>query len=320
MNFSILLVLKNRSNYTVRLMHKWNLEKFPHKIWIADGGNDSHIEALLLNKENFKNLEYEYIRYPFDSTLEDFYKKMASAVMKIDTDTTLLMDNDDFIDVDGINKCVEILNDHSYCSARGLMQDMQGNNMYSLYPDSIIESSAAERVVEQTKRFHSNWHNVARTKYIQAMWKIIEIANPQYFRVVEQATSYLNTVFGNSYRGNFSWMHHEYSERIQTQSGSLGDHFPDQRTWIESSHDPKLWLEEFNKLTEMIGAAISYHDQIPIEEGLKIFRECYHLKLPDLKDLLDTRISQAFDLGYNYNKIDQMLQIMTDLNIEKAEK
>ena len=54
MNFSILLVLKNRSNYTVRLMHKWNLEKFPHKIWIADGGNDSHIEALLLNKENFK--------------------------------------------------------------------------------------------------------------------------------------------------------------------------------------------------------------------------------------------------------------------------
>ena len=35
--------------------------------------------------------------------------------------------------------------------------------------------------------------------------------------------------------------------------------------------------------------------------------------------MLDTRISQAFDLGYNYNKIDQMLQIMQDLNIEKPE-
>ena len=39
--------------------------------------------------------------------------------MKIDTDTTMLMDNDDFIEVDGINRCVEILKDNSYCSARG---------------------------------------------------------------------------------------------------------------------------------------------------------------------------------------------------------
>lgn len=316
MNFSILLVLKDRSHYTMRLMNKWNAEKFPYKIWIADGGQDHRVELALLNKQNFENLNYEYIRYPFDATLEDFYKKMTSATMKIDTDTTLLMDNDDFIDVDGINKCVEILDDHSYCSARGLMQDMQGNNMYSLYPDSIIGDSAAERVVKQTQKFHSNWHNVARTKYIQAMWKIIQVANPQNFRIVEQSTCYLNTVFGNSYRGDFPWMHHEYSQRIQLSSGDLGAHFPAQESWINSNY----WLEEFNKLTEIVGAAISYHDQIPIEEGLKIFRECYHFKLPDLKDLLDTRISQAFDLGYNYNKIDQMLQVMKDLNIEKAER
>ena len=91
MNFSILLVLKDRSHYTVRLMNKWNAEKFPYKIWIADGGQDHRIESALLNKQNFKNLEYEYIRYPFDSTFEDFYKKMASAAMKIDIQAHVLL-------------------------------------------------------------------------------------------------------------------------------------------------------------------------------------------------------------------------------------
>ena len=314
MNFSILLVLKDRSRYTKRLMNKWNSEKFPYKIWIADGGKDDAIASVLSDKSNFSNLDYEYMRYPFDATLQDFHNKMASAVMKIDTDTTMLMDNDDFIEVDGINRCVEILKDNSYCSARGLMQTVYGDNMYELYPDSIIGSSAAERVIKQTQQFHSNWHNVARTKYIQAMWKIIKIANPQNFRIVEQSTCYLNTVFGNSYRGDFPWMHHGQSERIQLSSGTLQSHFPSQQEWINSGY----WLEEFNKLTEMVGAAISYHDGVSIEDGLKIFRECYHFKLPELKDLLDIRVSQAFKLGYNYNKIDQMLQVMQELNIEKA--
>ena len=314
--FSILLVLKDRSSYTVRLMNKWNSENFPYKIWIADGGKDRHTEALLLNKENFKNLNYEYLRYPFDESLQDFYKKMSDAVMKIDTDTTLLMDNDDFIEVEGINKSMQVLEDQSYSSARGLMQDTQGNNMYNLYPDSIIGNSASERVIKQTKNFHGNWHNVSKTNHIQAAWNMIHVENPLNFRIVEQATSYLGAIWGNGYRGDFPWMHHEYSQRIQLSSGDLGAHFPAQESWINSNY----WLGEFNKLTEIVGAAISYYDQIPIDEALKIFRECYHFKLPDLKDLLDVRISQAFDLGYDYNKIGHMFQIMEHLDIKRAKK
>ena len=54
MNFSILLVLKDRSHYTMRLMNKWNAEKFPYKIWIADGGQDHRVELALVNKQNFE--------------------------------------------------------------------------------------------------------------------------------------------------------------------------------------------------------------------------------------------------------------------------
>ena len=309
--FSVLMPLKDRVSYTRRIMNKWNSEKFPYEIIIADGGQDLDIEEELSDKSNFENLNYTYIKYPFDMELSDFYAKMADAATKIKTSTVMMMDNDDFIEVEGIKKCIEILEDTSYCSARGLMQDMAGNIMYKEYPDSIIGDTAADRIIEQTKHFHGNWHNIARTNHIQAMWKIIKIANPANFRIIEQATSYLNTVWGNSYRGDFPWMHHEYSQRIRMKSGDLGAHFPSQEQWINADY----WLEEFNKLTEIVGATISYHDKTPINKALKTFRDCYHFKLPHLKDLLNNRINQAYELGYDYNRIDQMFKIMQECKI-----
>jgi len=309
--FSILMPLKDRVSYTRRIMNKWNSEKFPYEIIIADGGQDLYIEEELSDKSNFENLNYTYIKYPFDMELNNFYAKMADAVMKIKTSTVCLMDNDDFIDTDSISKCLEILKDPTYSSARGLMQDTTGRNMYSEYPDSIIADTAATRMIEQTKHFHGNWHNITRTNHIQAQWKMIEVVKPNNFRIVEQITGYMNTIFGNSHRGDFPWMMHEYSQRIKMQSGDLGAHFPSQEEWISANY----WPEEFNKMTELVGAAISYHDKTPIDEALKIFRESYHFKLPHLKDLLNNRINQAFELGYNYNKIDQMLKIMEECQV-----
>jgi len=313
--FSILLVLKDRTSYTRRLMNKWNSENFPFKILIADGGKDLETQNWLSNKSNFENLDYEYLRYPFDESLQNFYAKMADAVMKIKTSTVCLMDNDDFIDIEGIKKCLEILKDSTYSSARGLMQDTTGRNMYADYPNSIIANTATDRMIEQTKHFHGNWHNVTRSNHIESQWRMIEVVSPNNFRITEQITGYLNTIWGNSYRGNFPWMIHEHSPRIETQYGSLGDHFPDQRTWIECSHAPEAWLQEFNKMTEVVSAAISHHDKIPIDEALKIFRESYHFKLPHLKDLLNNRINQAYELGYDYNRINQMFKIMQECKI-----
>ena len=303
--------LKDRVSYTRRIMNKWNSEKFPYEIIIADGGQDLDIEEELSDKSNFENLNYTYIKYPLDKELDDFYKKMADAVMKIKTSTVCLMDNDDFIDTEGIETCLEILKDSTYSSARGLMQDTTGRNMYADYPNSIIANTATDRMIEQTKHFHGNWHNVTRSNHIESQWRMIEVVSPNNFRIVEQITGYMNTIFGNSYRGNFPWMCHEHSQRIRMKSGDLGAHFPPQEQWINADY----WLQEFNKMAEVVGAAISYHDKMPIDEALKIFRESYHFKLPHLKDLLNNRINQAYELGYDYNRIDQMFKIMQECKI-----
>jgi hypothetical protein len=166
-------------------------------------------------------------------------------------------------------------------------------------------------MIDQTKHFHGNWHNITRTNHIQAEWRMIEVVSPNNFRVVEQIAGYLNALWGDGYRGDFPWMMHDMSERIKTEAGPLSSHFPDQVSWINADY----WLEEFNKLTEVVGSAISFYDKIPVADAMKIFRESYHFKLPQLKNLLDSRINEAFSLGYNYNRIDKMFTIMKDCAI-----
>ena len=69
--FSVLLVLKDRVDHTQRIMNKLDSEKFPYEILIADGGSDLAIEEELSDKSNFPNLNYTYLRYPFDKQLRD---------------------------------------------------------------------------------------------------------------------------------------------------------------------------------------------------------------------------------------------------------
>ena len=309
--FSVLLVLKNRSAHTRRLMNIWETEQFPYKILIADGGNDKDLEDTLSDKSNFPHVNYEYIKYPFDNNLQQFYAKMSDAVMRIDTDTVSVMDNDDDLSIEGIEKCLEILEDDSYSSARGLMSDTRGRNMYKQFPDSIMGNSATERMINQTKHFHGNWHNITRTNHIQAEWRSIEVVSPNNFRIVEQITGYLNAIWGNGYRGDFEWMSHGASERIQTNAGNLQSHFPPQEQWIRSDY----WLEEFNKLTEVIGTAIAYKDRVNVNKAMDDFKNIYPFKVPALMELLHSRICEATKLGYDNDRIKKMYAIMHECSV-----
>ena len=318
-NFSILLILKDRVPYTIRIMEYWNSIHFPYEIIIADGGKSKAIEDFLKDKNNLTNINYKYIRYPYDEGLDDFYRKMDRASSEISTATVSVMDNDDFILTEGISKCLDILRDKKYSSARGAMHEINGNlsitkNMYKAYPDSIKGNSARDRMIDQTSHFHGNWHNVTRSNHIKAEWKMINISRPNNFRIVEQVTGYLNAIWGDGYRGSFPWLLHQHGERIATEKGTLAAHFPDQQTWINSSY----WLEEFNKLTEIVGAAISYYDKTPIDDAMKIFRESYHLKLPNLKDLLDTRILEASSIGYDKDRISRLLNVLEECEVESC--
>ena len=326
-NFSILMPLKDRVDYSYRVLSYLDHIKFPYKIILADGGEDEKISEVLQDPNNLSNLDYEYIRYPYDTTVSDFYNKMADAVLRVDTPTVAVLDNDDFILSEGITECLKILKDNpDFSSARGAVNNIivsrqtygtltVGRNIYSTFPNSICAPTASERFKEQTVRFHCNWHNVTRSNHVKACWQMIREASPQNIRFTGQIAGYLNTLWGNSHRSDFRWLLHQQGERIKTEGGTLVDHFPPQDHWIKSDY----WLEDFNKTSEVIGVAIAEYDNVSVEEGIKVFKETYPLKLPDLKELLDKRIKESNLLGYNQKRIDNLQSIVRENKIKEIQ-
>ena len=106
---TIILPLKDKPEFTRRWMRFMDDQSCPYQILIADGGADHGIEAELRESGNYPNLNYEYIRYPFDSEFKYLLKKLCNVCSKVDTDYILFADNDDFYDINYFNKYISFL-------------------------------------------------------------------------------------------------------------------------------------------------------------------------------------------------------------------
>jgi glycosyltransferase domain-containing protein len=327
-NFTVFLVLKDRPAYTTRLMAYWNDISFPFEIVIADGGKDKQIENVLYNKNNFPNLTYDYLRFPYDQSLDDYHEKMAAAIEAIDTPVASVLDNDDFMTTEGIYHSLYFLkNNLDYSSARGEVYpintnrgamgvlSVNPNNMYDKFKESIVANDALDRVVQQTTHFHGNWHNITRSNHLKASWNMINIVKPQNFRFTEQMAGYLNVLWGNGHRGNYSWLLHQHGERTEIDGNSLKSHFPPQDKWVTS----EFWLEEFNKMTEVVGVAIAEYDGISVEDAMEGFTESYPYKVEAHIELFKSRVKEAKKIGYDEDRIQRLFDVVKKYNVKEVQ-
>ena len=117
-------------------MSYMNDMRCPYKILIADGGKDQSIEENLRDHRNYPYLNYEYVRYPYDSSREVFYQKRDDIIPQVETPYVLIADNDDFYLLDRFSEILDALdNDKDIVGARGRHVDFtvydvnqQGNN------------------------------------------------------------------------------------------------------------------------------------------------------------------------------------------------
>src|SRR5438132_11961673 len=114
---TILLTLKDRPLFTFRWMAYANSIRFPFKVLIADGGKDETVPKVLSDKTNFPNVNYEYVRYPYDQTYAEYYSKVVDALSRIETPFVALADNDDCFIGEGLKLAVEFLRVHPDYSA-----------------------------------------------------------------------------------------------------------------------------------------------------------------------------------------------------------
>ena len=164
----------------------------PHRILIADGGKDRDIEEDLRDHGNYENLDYEYIRYPYDSCLEDYYKKLDDAISQVQTPYILLADNDDFYLLDRVSEILDALdNDKDIVGARGRhvnftvydVNQQENNNVNGTHylaitneGPSIDANTSVERIeklCENMSRYdyYMNWYCIFRAEAVKTAWK-----------------------------------------------------------------------------------------------------------------------------------------------------
>jgi glycosyltransferase domain-containing protein len=209
---TIVLTLKDRAPFTYRWVRYMNDMRCPYKILIADGGEDKTIEQHLKAHENYPCLDYDYIRYPYDSTLDDYYKKFIDIISKVKTEYLLLADNDDFYLLDRIPDILTFLDTHKdYVGARGqlvnltlydksgLSNGLTSGMRYKAVQDdapSIESHSPFERVDAlcndmKTYDYYANWYCIFRTVSIKKIWELLITLSVKEVIVTEVLTHVL---------------------------------------------------------------------------------------------------------------------------------
>lgn len=104
-NITVLLLLKDRPDFTQRWLEVHNELGFSIPIHIADGSlsdQNKNIILKFLNSSSVLNIDYKF--YGKDINLETFYQKICKAVSYISTDYVIFADNDDFLVEESIMK------------------------------------------------------------------------------------------------------------------------------------------------------------------------------------------------------------------------
>jgi len=316
---TIILILKDRPEYTRKVMSYLNGIPCPFKILIADGGKDKGIQTTLESYNNYPNISYEYIRYPHDETLTEFHNKLEDVTKRVKTPYTMMADNDDQIVMEGIYKSIEFLeNNPDYCCSRGTVisyakGDFSGRaahvhgpiggiNLYSDYPEDVTGSTAQERLLNMCSHYHANWHNVIRTNHLLATFKLLKIANSSDFRFSAQFPTFFNALWGNEHRGDYKFLMHGAG------SPRTAPPFPPQNKWIRKEE----WIENLARLTDMVSVGLSAVDGIDISMArdacCEYYTEMYSNRVPHCIGILKQNVEASKSLNKSNEELTPLVE------------
>ncbi|MEP6742957.1 MAG: TIGR00180 family glycosyltransferase [bacterium] len=288
-DLTILLTLWDRVPCTFRWMSYANKVNFPFKVLIADGGSDETAGNFLVDHANFPNVNYEYIRYPFDATPTHYYAKVLDALNRIETPFVVMGDNDDFFVVEALQRSLEFLQSHQdFCSCRGIIAGVritpdagygEMSNVYGsgisfvrqVYPDkSNLEATATKRVRNYFSSYRPNWYDVFRTEQTRNSFQVLRDLDTHDLILSQHIPMLLGVIAGKVQIEPYVYLFRQLEgpsscDQIETQqNANLFD-----RMLLDS------WSADFKGFLDVISEAISRQDGISIEEAQRDVKQGY---------------------------------------------
>lgn len=290
---TILLPLKDRSSFTFRWMSYSNRIRFPFKVLIADGASDEIVASVLSNSASFQNVNYEYVRYPHDESLADYYTKLANALSRIPTPFVVLADNDDLFVVSGLRKAIHFLVDHpDYATCGGQcavfwvtpspMNDaasvLYGPHVEwkcSLDARSLTDETASARIRNHSLRAtHPAYYHVRRTDELRKQIEMVREADLQDPFLIERLVFFLTAIAGKTKQ-----LDTLYLARQWNAPGSAGGAYQARYgDWFGRMLVPS-WSQDFTKFVAITSTALAARDGLSIEEARRSVIELYRMWL-----------------------------------------
>lgn len=282
-DLTILLLLKDRTPFTWRWFEFYNQIGLPFKVLVADGGEDKSVEKLR-DKSLFPNINYEYVRFPFDKDYEAFFKKIVDALSFVKTKYVLFASNDDFYFADTLMASVKFLEANpDYSTARGDIynfsikqskkttgdEDVYGQmtNIHKLYFNtSNTAATAVERVEVFSQYSNSLWHDVGKTNKLKEFYKNLCELKIEDMRFSEYFLNAMTVALGKVHReAGLHMLHQAQSDSVSTSIKG------DPIEWIMSEY----WANNFLKMASAISKQIAYVDSIEQDRALQKFIQYY---------------------------------------------
>ena len=265
---TVILPLKDRSRYTLRLMRYLDKHSFPFKIIIADGGCCKRIEQILSNPTVFKNLDFDYIRYPYDKIYFDYYKKIHSASISVNSRYCIFADNDNFYSIPGLRKAVEFLEcnpDYDACQGLTIGFRLSSNcNYYSkgisfsrpLSHYSLEDSSAIDRLSAISNKNFASCYCLQKTTDLRAALSTLARNNPGNLYVAEAFLHFYLVSIGKIKCLDIPYLYRQFDV---IGSANDADH-------LKSTFLQKLLWDSFvydaNNLADSVSKLISVNENI----------------------------------------------------------
>jgi len=218
-DLTVIIPTKDRKRFLYRWMSYADKIKFPFKLLIADGAKDKEMYSYFSTTKNYPNIDFEYIKFPYDEFYDDFMLKIINSLKQIKTPYVALGNDDDFYFPTSLKTSVEFLKSNpDYSSCRGTIgtfyplrsgKSVDHNDVYgdkfSYYfnpPDSsIVDETALGRMQTHFSNYALTFYDVHRTEaLLSAYEKTKKIQN--IFLKIELLTSSVTVISGKVKRLN----------------------------------------------------------------------------------------------------------------------
>jgi glycosyltransferase domain-containing protein len=286
---TVIIPLKNRAPYTMRMMAYMDKVAFPFKVLLADGGNENDLSVILSSKSIFPQVDYEYIKYPYDNSYSDYYLKMVDVLSRVKTPLVVMGDNDDFFCVQGLWNSIEFMKTHlDYSICRGEIfrfqfnKKTENNDLNGIYGEinkcqklysaaSIVHQQASQRIKEHFINYAPTWYDVHRTDQLNHYFKILSDLNIKDIYLAELLISFMAITAGKAKRASYPYLLRQGNAKGSTNARENKNNDIFDRMLLET------WSSDFNKFIGAIADELSSQEAINKEEAARAIKKGYRV-------------------------------------------